>query len=97
MLEQMTVDEFTERFAAWQMSGEGDRLQHVSWIVTTICNQMTRYIATKSQEGVPDSAYMMPDELVPKHMKASKKRRRGEIRPGDKHAAERLAKHLGAI
>lgn len=96
LLQQLTVEEFEERYAAWEMSGDGDRLQHVSWIVTTICNQVTRYISSKSQEGLPESAYMDPDQLVPRYMKR-KAKKRGTIIPTDEHAAERLAKHLGAI
>ena len=96
MLEHIDATEFQERFVAWDLSGDKDRWQQVSWIVTTICNQVTRYIDSKLSYKLPASAYMDPDQLVPKVLKTRKKKRRAaEIRPTDD--PEILARHLGAI
>lgn len=99
MLANMPAEEFDERFAYYQLSGEGDARYLAGVIAATVHNEMQRYMAAKAnqpakQPDFHDPELYMPDCFRVKHKRKKKKRR---IYATDPHAAERAARQLGLM
>lgn len=99
LLAEMTAEEFDERLAYYQMSGEGDLRYLAGLVAATIHNEMQRYICAKAGTKVKEDEWHNPEQYMPDvfRQKHRKRKTKGDIKANDPNAAERAARQLGLI
>lgn len=96
MLNEMTAEEFDERFAWHLISGEGESRHLAAMIAAVVENQVTRYLAAKTGTPLKTEQMAMPDDFLPELFRTKAKKKPG-IRATDPQAAERAARQLGLL
>jgi len=96
MLQEMTAEEFDERFAWYLISGEGENRHLAAMIAATVANQVTRYLSAKTGTPLKPEQMMTPDDFLPSAFRA-KQPKTSKIKATDANAAERAAKQLGLL
>jgi hypothetical protein len=92
----MTAEEFDERFAYYEMSGEGDARYLAGVIAATIHNEMERYISAKAGQNIKPERIHNPEHYLPDVMRTRhNKAKTGRIEATDPNAAEKTARQLG--
>jgi hypothetical protein len=66
MLNQMTPDEFDERFAHDIVEPWGEPWKAAGTIAASVVNSIARYMAMRAGTRLPDEAIAMPDDFIPR-------------------------------
>jgi hypothetical protein len=93
----MTAEEFDERFAYYQLSGEGDARYLAGLIAATIHNEMQRYMAAKGGQKLKQEDLHNPENYLPDAMRSKHRKKRRRIKATDANAAEIAARQLRAL
>lgn len=96
MLQEMTAEEFEERFAWHLISGEGEQRQFVALLASVVVNQVTRAMAANAGQPLKPEQVLPVDEFLPELFRTKAKKKTG-IRATDPQAAERAARQLGIL
>lgn len=99
LLDSLTPEEFAERYAYYELSGQGDARYLAGLVAATVHNEMSRYIAAKAGQKIRDADLHNPEQYLPDVMRTKIKRKPKtmSVKATDRDAAEQLAKRMGAI
>lgn len=93
LLDELSPEEFNERFAHYLLSGEGlDRINFAT-LLAEFRNLGTRIVAATTGANPPASAYEIPDKFLAAIFRPP----RAKAKPAGGDPAEELARRLGAI
>lgn len=93
LLDQLTVEEFEERFCEWVISGAGDARYLASVLAVTGINQTTRYMCFKNGDTNLESRWLSEDAFLPRFMRGRKKSK-GVVKSNDPRAFDKLSKRF---
>lgn len=92
LLEELSPEEFTERFAHYLLSGEGEERLNLAVVIAELRNLGTRIAAALAGRDPPASHYAKPEDFLAKiYRPLTAKRKRVEL------DAEQLARQLGVL
>lgn len=89
MLDQMSREQFEERYQAYLLSGAGEHYERQAQLITVIANLLPGYFRATGSE-VPDSAFRRVTEFLPKFLRPK------TVKPAAPDP-EDLARRLGCL
>lgn len=92
LLDELSPEEFAERFAHYLLSGEGEERLSLAVVISELRNLGTRLCAALAGRNPPESHYAKPEDFMAKLYRP--------LRPKAKRVeldAEQLARQLGAL
>lgn len=72
MLDAMTPEEFTERWAHYLVEPWGDEWHMTGTIAAAIENAVTRYLYQRAGKRAPERVFVNPGDFVPSYRKLEK-------------------------
>lgn len=98
MLNEMTPEQFVERWAHYLVDPWGDDWASAATIAASVENAVTRYAYSKAGRRPPDRAFVTPDTFIPRYRPDRKPDdRTREVKPENDNAGEELAAMLGVM
>ena len=93
LLDELTPEEFNERFAHYLLTGEGNERFNFAALLAELRNLGTRIVAAEAHANVPPSAYNRPEDFLPEIFRP----RKPKVKQPAGDPAELLARQLRII